>query len=319
MNIVIVGAGALGRILGALLGQGGQSVSFVDVDEKVVAAINDKGVGMSVYDSLDPGEIAYVPARAVMNGKEIDRCDFVVMAVKSYHSLEAVKGIAHLVGKDSPVISLQNGLGHLEILESLVDRENIIAGFTFIAGTALGPGLVINDGTGKTVLGEMDGRMSRRLEEISRVFNSCGLATELVPDIIRQMWCKVIVHAAINSVSAVLRQKNGHLLESEGSISLMKRLVAEGEQVARACGIDLGGAVLHEMLLDSCKQTYNHLSPMLQDIINGRRTEVDSLNGVFYDYGRKHGIESLTHLTMLELVKSLETGSSLTEMVQERF
>ena len=121
-----------------------------------------------------------------------------------------------------------------------------------------------------------------------------------------RLWCKVIVHAAINSVSALVRERNGHLIESVESLSLLKRLIDEGEEVAQACGVVLGSTDLYEMLMISCRRTFNHLSPMLQDIINRRKTEVDALNGILYRYGKKHGINALTHLTMFELIKSVE-------------
>lgn len=318
MKIVIVGAGALGRLFGALLAQGGEDVCFVELDREVVAAINDKGIGVTGHDAA-PEEISYHPARATVSGRDITQCDLLLMAVKSYHLYEAVLGVAHLVADASPVVCLLNGLGHIEVMERVVDRRNIITGFTNMAATAFGPGLVVNDGAGKTKIGEHDGTLSARLLQISDMLNRCAIETEPVHDIISRLWCKVIVHAAINSVSAVVRERNGHLIECVESVSLLKRLIDEGEEVAEACGVVLGATDLYEMLMASCRRTFNHLSPMLQDIINRRKTEVDALNGILYRYGRRNGVEAFTHLTMFELIKSVEKSYGMLEEQEERF
>lgn len=319
MKIVIVGAGALGRLLGAFLARGGHTVSFVEKDQEVVKAINDKGIGVGRPEASDTDQIVYTPAKAYTAGSEIKECDVLLMAVKSYSSYEAAHEIKHLVTASSPLITLQNGLDHLEKIATVVEPENIIAGFTLLAGTALGPGEVIDDREGKTYIGEQNGIISKRLEKISSMLNECGLETMPVNDIVRRTWCKVIVHAAINPVAAMLRHKNGVLLESMESLSLMKRLIDEGKEVARVSGLELGCPDLYDILFESCRNTYNHLAPMLQDIINGRKTEVDSLNGALFNYGKRNGYEAITHLTMLELVKSLEKTSGTGRMLQERF
>jgi 2-dehydropantoate 2-reductase len=318
MKIVIVGAGALGRLFGALLAQGGEDVYFVELDGEVVAAINDKGVGVTGHD-LGPDEISYYPARATVSGRDIKECDLVLMTVKSYHLYEAVLGVSHLVTDASPVVCVLNGLGHIEVMERVVERSNIITGFTNMAATAFGPGLVVNDGAGKTKIGEHDGILSPRLLKISDMLNKCSIETEPVHDIISRLWCKVIVHAAINSVSAVVRERNGHLIECVESVSLLKRLIDEGEEIADACGVVLGSTDLYEMLMVFCRRTVNHLSPMLQDIINRRKTEVDALNGILYRYGRRNGVDACTHLTMFELIKSVEKSYGMLEEQEERF
>ena len=319
MKIVIVGAGALGRLFGALLAKGGEDVWFAELDREVVAAINEKGIGVTVHENVAPEKIDYYPARATDSGGAIAACDLLVMAVKSYHVYEAILGVSHLVTDASPVVALLNGLGHLEVMGRVVERKNIIAGFTNMAATALGPGLVVNDGVGKTKIGEYDGTISPRLQKISGMLNKCAIETEPVQDIISRMWCKVIVHAAINSVSAVVRQRNGHLIEGLESISLLKRLVDEGEEIADACGIVLGTTDLYAMLLATCRRTFNHLSPMLQDIINQRKTEVDALNGILYRYGKRNGVAADTHQTMFELIKIMEMSYGMIDEKEERF
>ena len=124
--------------------------------------------------------------------------------------------------------------------------------------------------------------------------------------IIGRIWCKVIVYSAINPVSAILRVKNGMLLEKMESINLMKRLIDEGQMVADAHSIDLVYHDLYDLLFDACKRTSDNLSSMLQDILNNNRTEIDNLNVALCQYGEEKGINLPTHHTMVQIVKLLE-------------
>lgn len=319
MKIVIVGAGALGRLLGAYLSQGGQEIFFIEPDSNVVAAINSKGIGVASRESRDAHLLQYYPAHTVTHGREIKQCDLLFMTVKSYHTHVATHQITHLVGPDSPLITLQNGLGHLEIIEKICDPANIISGFTNMAGTALGPGEVMNDGIGKTYLGSQQKNNTDRLTKICAMLNDSGIRAEEVTDIVSRRWNRVLVHAAINPVSALLHCRNSQLLDNMHSLSLMKRLVDEGRDIAGAKGINLGDVDHYEMLFAACRDRADHLSPMLQDIINGRKTEVDALNGILCRYGRQTGVSADTHITIYELIKSLEKETDIPNIQEERF
>ncbi|MCF6290355.1 MAG: ketopantoate reductase family protein [Desulfobacterales bacterium] len=305
MEIVIVGAGAIGRVFGALLSRGGHRVWFVETREDVVEAINRNGIEIMDIGVEDPGAMTRVPARAVNNGQEIKQCDLVILAVKSFDTRAAVKGVAHLVAEDSPVLSLQTGLGNLEIMEKVVGRDNIIGGFTFMAGIGLGPGRVKHSGLGDTLIGELTGQPTPRIERLSQVLTRSGIPTEVTREVKEKLWCKVIVYSAINSVSAVLRMRNGMLLQNMESITLMKRLVDEGRAVAEACDIDIRQD-LYELLFDICNRTAANMSSMLQDVVNRKRTEVDALNGMLCAYGTEQRVATPTQQTMVQLVKLVE-------------
>jgi len=149
MKIVILGAGAVGRLFGVFLGRGGHQVVLVDPNQEVVAAMNSKGIGFMEADAFDPDAVSYVPTTAVSHASDIDRCDLVLLAVKSFDTLSAIQAAQHLVSATSPVVTLQTGLGNIETLERVVARQNIIGGFTFMAATALGTGGVRQGRAGK--------------------------------------------------------------------------------------------------------------------------------------------------------------------------
>lgn len=306
MKIVIVGAGGIGRLFGALLSRGGHEITVVELDLEVIDSINRQGIGIMDIGQQDPDAATFVPAKAVSDPSLLSECDLVLLAVKSFDTLTAVKSVAHLIGEDSPIISLQTGLGNLEVMEKIVPRQAIIGGFTFMAATSLGPSRIRHGGIGKTYLGELDGIITPRLTEISKQLNQCGIQTSPVHRITGRLWCKIIVYSAINPVSAILRVNNGSLLDRMEAITLMKRLIDEGKEVAEAYSIDLVYHDLYELLFDACRKTSNNLSSMLQDMLNEKRTEIDAQNGALCRYGEEKNIFLPTHQTIVELVKLMK-------------
>jgi len=306
MNIVILGAGAIGRLFGVYLGRAGHRVTLVDPDQAIVDAIHEHGLGFMEQGGNDPDAVSFVPARAVPHAGELRETELTLLAVKSFDTRTAIQAASHLVGDGAPVVTLQTGLGNLERLEQVVQREHIIGGFTFMAAATLGPGTVRQGGLGKTYLGEINGPMSERIRRLSELFTEAGLVCTPVHRIIGRLWCKVIIFSAINSVSAILQVKNGHLLESMEAVTLMKRLVDEGRQVAEAHGIDLVFPDLYELLFEACRRTGQSISSMLQDILNGHRSEIEAQCEALVRYGEQAGVVAPTQQTMVDLVKLME-------------
>lgn len=303
MKIVIVGAGGIGLLLGSYLSRGGHEVIFVEIKEEITAAINLKGIGVMGAEEENEAELVFTPAQAVQEPRLVEKCDAVFLTVKSFDTIPAIKSVSHLIRKDSPVLSLQTGLGNIEKMEKVERRNNIVGGFTYMAAACIGPGRVRIGGTGKTFLGELDGTKSARCERLSVLFEGCGLEVEQVPDIVTRLWTKVLVYSAINPLSGILRVKNGQLLEAMESISLAKRLLDEGKEVAEAHGVSLGDFDLYELFFDTCKKTTGNISSMLLDLIMGRRTEIEALNGEIFRLGQEKMISAGTHQAMMELVK----------------
>jgi len=306
MKIVIVGAGAIGMLMGAYLSRGGNEVVFVETDEDKVAAINRQGIGIMEIVSDEPGNLIFEAARAVSDARQIKTCEVVIMAVKSFDTRIAVKSVAHLVTNDSPVLTIQTGLGNLEVMEEVVARKNILGGFTYMAGAALGPGRVRLGGHGRTFVGELNDKKTSRAEKLCRLLNDCGLEAELVPRIIEKIWCKVLVYSAINPISGLLRVKNGRLVDKMESISLAKRLMDEGRQVAESSGLDLSCIDLYDLFFVTCRATSENISSMLLDLLSARKTEIDSLNGEIVRLGQDYEVPVSTHLTIMELIKLSE-------------
>jgi len=303
MKIVILGAGAIGKLLGVFLGRGEHQVVLVDPNQEKVDVLNSQGIGFMEADAIDPDAVTFIPTSAVTHASSINSCDLVLLAVKSFNTLSAIQAAQHLVSETSPVVTLQTGLGNIETMERVVARDNIIGGFTFMAATSLGVGVVRQGGAGKTYLGELDGRMSERMRSICTMFADSGLECTPVHRIQGRLWCKVIVFSAINALTSILQVKNGQLLDNMESITLLKRLIDEGRKVAETQAVDLVFHDLYQLLFDGCKRTEQNLSSMLQDILEGKRTEIDAQCGALVELGKQAGVPTPTQQTMLELVQ----------------
>lgn len=313
MKITVLGAGALGRLVSVYLIRAQHHVTLVDPNVEVVEAINRQGIGFLPEGATNQDQVDFVQARAVREAAEIKETDLTLLAVKSYDTLAAVQGAAHLITEAQPIITLQTGLGNVEIMQRVVPGHAIIGGFTFMAGAALGPSLVRQGGSGKTYLGEIERGMSSRVRELASLFSGAGLPAAPVHRIMGRLWCKVIVYSAINALSALLRVTNGELINAVESITLMKQMLDEGKGVAQAQSVDLVFHDLYGLLFDACRRTENNISSMLQDILNGQRTEIDAQCGALVAHGHKSGVAVPTQETMFHLI-----GAAQRHAIHER-
>ena len=310
MKIAIVGAGGIGRFFGGMLGRGGHAVVFLEKDPQVVSVLKEKGIQFIKLG--DKGSDVYLTAEVLATTEPggIDTCDLIILAVKGYTTAAATKSIAHLITDHAPVLTIQTGLGNIETMSKVTNRRNILGGVTYHGATSLHGSKVRHAGSGETLIGELDGDRTERVELLTEAFNSCGIQTRLSENVEGAIWAKALIYAAINPLTAILRLKNGQLVEKMESIAVAKRLIDEGKLVAQAHAVQLPQQDLYDRLLEVCHRTAENLSPMLQDILNSRATEIDALNGAIYSMGKLKGVAAPAHQTMTELVRLLEKWGS---------
>ena len=306
MKIVIVGGGAIGRLFGSYLARAENEVTLLDIDDEVIGAMQAGGIGVVDDGNGDPDRVTPVPVTAISDAGLVKESELVLLMVKSGSTRVAAESVVHLVDDGCPLLCVQTGLGNIETIEQVIPVENIIAGTTFMSGTALGGAKIRYGRSGKTYIGELNGKVTERVQHIANVFEASGIPTQVVHRIVGRLWCKVIVFSAINPLSSILKVPNGCLTSKMESLTLMKRLLDEGEAVASAHGVDLVYTDLYELLFDACRQSANNLSSMLQDILNEKPTEIDAQNGALCRYAKQYNIDVPTHHTMVELVKLLE-------------
>ncbi|MGW8194832.1 MAG: ketopantoate reductase family protein [Desulforhopalus sp.] len=312
MNIVIVGGGAIGRLFAASFVKGSNEVTVVDTNPEVVKEMQQKGIGVMGSKAESFSAVDFVPVKAVSDAKSIKECDLVLLTVKSFATKIAAESAGHLVKPDSPIVFMQTGLGNQGILREMFPAKAIIAGLTFMSGTALGNSGVRQGRWGMTFLGELGevgeltGAVTPRLKKICQVFNESGIETKWSHKIIGRLWAKVITYATLNTLTSIFRVPNGRLLENDESILLVKQLLAEGEAVAKARGVEPIVDDLYDLFVNVVNESSNNLSSMLQDILNGRRTEIEAQSGAIAKYAEKFGIEVPRHQMMASILRLFE-------------
>lgn len=300
MKVCVVGCGAIGSLFAAHLARvDGVEVYAFDVWKDHVKAINERGLQISGAAEFT------AKVRATTNVREIPRCDYGIVATKSLHTKAAIEQTAHLFDEHSAVCSIQNGVGNEEILAQHV--KYVIRGTTFPAGHVIEPGHVGYDISGDTWIGpfEPSNTPMKMVEELAAAITKGGMNTLAMQDARGAQWAKLIFNASTNPVGALTRLHHGAATFYEPTGELFNALIEEGIAVAHAQGIELHGDP-RELVLKGAKAPGKHKASMLQDILAGRQTEVDFMNGAIVQWGEKVGVPTPLNKALWALVKGLE-------------
>ena len=301
MELLIIGAGAMGGLFGALLAPHA-AVSLLTTNQEHAAVMG--GHGLTLVD-LD-GATRRVPVRVLTDPQDYGRrADLVLVCTKTRATAQAAATARDLLAADGLALTLQNGLGNLEQLVAAVGAQRAAAGVTSQAATLLAPGRVRHAGSGPTVLGIPPGR-EEAITAVAGLFTRAGLETRISDDVDSLLWSKLIVNVGINALTALLRVPNGVLAQTPECDLLMARAVAEAVAVARALSIGLDGERQLERVREVCLRTADNRASMLQDILRGRPTEIDAINGAVVARGRQAGVDTPVNLLLTQLVRALE-------------
>ncbi|MEL7564008.1 MAG: 2-dehydropantoate 2-reductase [Dehalobacterium sp.] len=301
MKTLIIGAGAMGCLVGALLAESGVQVALFDIAREQVEAIRKQGLIIERGNSRRT-----VKVQATTDLKEVEQADLLVVLVKAYHTQKAIEGVRSCISEETLVLTLQNGAGNLEVITDIIPARQVFAGVTSHGAMLLAPGIVRHSGGGKTFIGPMDQDRFTQGEEITRLFNQAGIETVTSRDIQGVIWTKLIANAAINPLTAIIGCANGELLKDESLLDIMESIVNEGKQVAGAAGIKVLREDMFEYVKSVCEATRENKSSMLMDVLKVRPTEVDAINGMIAVVGRKYGVTVPVNQCMAGLVHGIE-------------
>ena len=301
MKIVMLGAGAMGSLFGAMLSRCGKGdVWLLDIWEDHITQVKTHGL---VVESEQEETVFKV--KATTNPEEVGVADLIIVFVMAYLTREAVESNLSMVGPETVLVSLQNGLGNIEAIESVVGGAHVVGGVTAQGSTMVGPGRVRHGGKGPTYVGETSGKSTPEVKLVASLLGESGIPTEVSDDIEGLIWEKLIVNVGINAVAAIAGVKNGELLKRDETRALMTMAVEEAERVARKKGVPVEENLVARVF-EVCHATARNRCSMGQDVDNGRRTEIDFINGAIVREGTALGIPTPVNTILTYLVKTVE-------------
>ena len=301
MRIAVVGAGAMGCLFGGRLQESGQDVVLIRTDQRHIDAINMTGLRLETDDG--DRQIKVKAARAAAVSGVVD---WLIVFTKSLHTLAAVQSAAHLVGPATWALTVQNGLGNAEIIATLMPAARIAVGITNLPADMVGPGHVRSHGAGEVKLWTMTGGAHEAIEVIRSALDTAGLPCVADPSIQTAIWEKIAFNAAMNSLAAVTRLNVGALADHADGRALAAAIAHETLAVAEAKRVTVDRERVKAALAHAFAAHRNHAPSMLQDVLAGRRTEIESINGAIVAAAASVGVAVPVTATLLKLVRLIE-------------
>ncbi len=295
-NILIVGTGALATLFAARLAQAGYPITMLGTWEDGLEALREHGACLVDAE----GNEHRFQIQAINDPRECHGIKYALVLVKAWQTQRAAGQLKECLAEDGLTVTLQNGLGNRETLARNLGPGRVALGITTTGATLLGPGLVRAGGEGIISI-----ERNPALGPLEAALRSAKFNVNSVDDTQSLVWGKLVINAAINPLTALLRVSNGKLLEHPSARELMRALASETAQVATAEKIRLPfadpTAAAEEVAL---KTAANH-SSMLQDRLRGAPTEIDAICGAVVQVAQKHNIPVPANWTCWKLVKAL--------------
>ena len=302
LKLAVIGAGAMGSLFGAKLSPLAE-VWLVSRWEEQVAVIQKQGLRLIDLAGEEIKTRPHVTTNPAAVGRSVD---LALICVKAPDTLRAAQVAARMLKPDGLAISLQNGLGNLELIASVLGQDRAVQGVTSHGATLLGAGRVRHAGIGPTYLANRS-TLEGRLEAVQALFEVAGFETHRVDDLDALLWGKLIINVGINALTAILRVRTGVLARLPEAEAIVEAAVDEAVQIAQAKNISLPYDDPPAQLRRVIKATAANRASMLADVLRQAPTEIDVINGVIVREGRQLGIPTPVNQMLVWLVKSIST------------
>jgi 2-dehydropantoate 2-reductase len=296
----MIGSGAMGSFYGGLLSRAGFDVTLIDLREDHIGLIQRNGL---VVDGVRGHHVIRVPARTDHAG--LPPADLAIIFTDANATREAARTAAQVLKPDGFALTLQNGIGNVEALVEVLGAGRVVAGVTMNSGALLEAGRTAYTNAGMTSIGELDGRTTARIEEVARMFNSAGIESKVVPEPMAEIWTKFVLNCAVNALTAITGLRSGEIYRTPEVSALQDRVIDEILAVVERKGVRLTEPNPRKKIKDHCRVRYNRPS-MMQHIEQGRRTEIDALNGALVREAKALGLAVPYNEAVVAVVKGLE-------------
>jgi 2-dehydropantoate 2-reductase len=299
-EILIVGTGALACFFAAKLSAAGYSITMLGTWKEGLAALRQHGVTLVKKD----GKQTSFEVNVTDNPANCIGIKNAIVLVKSWQTERAAKQLSECLPEDGVALTLQNGLGNLELLSTYLGDHRVGLGVTTTGATLLSSGRVRPGGDGIVSIGEFD-----KLNELIESIQLAGFKVEQLKNVAQLIWGKLVVNAAINPLTALLKMPNGKLLTRASAQKLSNDLANEVAAVASAQGISLSFDDPIKAVNLVSERTAENYSSMYQDILRGAPTEINSICGEIVKHGEKYQVPTPVNYTMWRLINAAVEGN----------
>ena len=294
LQVAVMGAGAVGCYFGGMLARAGHDVTLVARPEHVEAITRD-GLHMDTKTFNE-----HVRVKANSDPAAVEGAQLVLFCVKSGDTESAGQQITSYVGRETVVLCLQNGCDNDQRLRGVLAQPEVAAAVVFLGSEMRAPGVVKHHGSGELVIDPIRG-----VPGLAQIFEAAAIPTRTSENVRGELWRKLIINCAYNAISALARKPYGQTVPSPGVRDVMRDIIDECLAVATAEGINVPGDVDAAVwrIVETIPQQY---SSTAQDILRGKPTEIDYLNGHIVRRGKALGIRTPANQLLWALVKLIE-------------
>lgn len=288
MRIAITGTGGVGGYYGGLLSQKGQEVIFI-ARGKHLQAIREKGLRVkSVH-----GDFLILPAIATDNPAEVGPVDLILFTTKTYDTDIAAQAIKPMIGQDTVVLPLQNGIDAAERIGAYVGMEHMVGGVTWLSAAIEAPGVIGQYSKfRRVVVGEFDGRITARLKTIYKTLQETGIEVEMSDDILKVLWTKFVFISSVSALGSLTRATIGEYREIPETRDVLIETIKEVTAVAQGRGVKLEEDVVEKTLDFIDNATPDMKTSMQRDVEAGRTSELESMIGVVPILGKENKVST---------------------------
>jgi len=303
MKICIVGAGAMGCMFGGFLAKAGHEVWLVSPSPDHIEALAHRGLIMR-----HGGSTHEIAVKASHDPADAGVCDAVLVMTKFPDTTPAIISARPVIGADTAVVTLQNGIGNVEKMSAVVDPAQILFGVTALGAIRTGPGAIevtAYEGA-RTSLWSLADRLTTGLEAFVAALAGAGLDAVAAPDVKIRIWRKLCLNAGASALAALVELRVGDLVDLAPVRELVRNLVGEVVAVAAKEGVRLNHEEAYVEVIEECRRHPEHAPSLLVDMVSERKTEIESLNGAVVEFGRRHGIPTPYNHAVASIVLARE-------------
>ena len=314
MKIAVLGAGAMGSMLGAYLQLGGADVTLLVRRKELAEKMANPGIVMRSYTGADgeKSETDPIPMKAACSCEGLEKQDAVLIMVKGCDTKSALEGAASIIGEDTKIITLQNGIGNTDIIAESVNKDNIYYGCVNMSAIMSAPAVLdtglfgdVNVVFGSVTKGEEQKKFG---DELASIFNASGIKAAYTEDIDTEVWYKLLVNIAVNAGCGIVRLRGGEAGNDQDFTLLAVDMLKEAIAVGASCGVNLDFNYFMTHILPVARKTSGlHYPSMAQDMLMKKApTEIEFINGAVERLGKKAGVPTPVNTTISRLVRTIE-------------